>query len=315
MGHGRAVAHSSVPRPCAFFLAQGREASAPFPAALAFDLSHPFRHETAKWGTGAVARHSVPRPCTFFLAQGREASAPFPAALAFDLSRPFRHETAKWGTGAVARRSVPRPCTFFLVQGREPQERRGIQLLRFSSIRGPSLRGFTACSPHLRFHFYDSVFPKRPCPKARPWPEFWRAAKAALHGVAVYIAQLSDEPCVISHVVIKIAGLPERKSSCAPLAKLPSLYRNSGFQHLHGIRESTNAWFADKQVNVLRHHDVPKHNHLEPAPDLFEGQEKCGLHLQIAKERLTMIATESQEVRLTGVMQSIESVWHGELSR
>src|SRR5258708_30575333 len=70
---------------------------------LGFEVSHPFRDETAKWmGHGAVVvssryeKQQQKQPQVLQLRSGRQV-----CNLGFEVSHPFRDETAKWmGHGA-----------------------------------------------------------------------------------------------------------------------------------------------------------------------------------------------------------------------
>jgi hypothetical protein len=64
-------------------------------------------------------------------------------------------------------------------------------------------------------------------------------------------------------------------------------------------------------VNVFRHDDIGKDMHPESSPGLLQGQQEKFLHLHLCQERKAMVATESEEVRLSGMMKPFESVGHG----
>src|ERR1035437_7662068 len=63
-------------------------------------------------------------------------------------------------------------------------------------------------------------------------------------------------------------------------------------------------------MSVLRHHNVAVDAQCEAPPNLFQSQQKRFFHAHLCQERKSMIATESQEMRLPGMMETLEPVGH-----
>ena len=114
------------------------------------------------------------------------------------------------------------------------------------------------------------------------------ADEAALHRIAVHVAELFDLLFLTPHIEIVKPPLPElsRKiilaaktetklrsaSSLTPLA--PKLPRYTLLQHLHHRRGRASGWLADQQVDVLRHHHVANQREAVPLANLTEDLHK-----------------------------------------
>jgi hypothetical protein len=124
------------------------------------------------------------------------------------------------------------------------------------------------------------------------------------------IPELRNEAFFIPHIVIEIPGLPEGEISGSPLAGFPGLNGDPALQDLYGSGQHLTIWLADQKMGVFRHHDIAIDPHLESAAHLFKRCEECVLHMQLGQKRKAMKATESEKVRLPGVMKPLEPVWH-----
>jgi hypothetical protein len=119
---------------------------------------------------------------------------------------------------------------------------------------------------------------------------------------------------MIPHIVIEVTRLPERQSARSPLALLPRLDRNLGFQKLHGFGHHVFGRLAQQQMDVFRHNNIPEDMNLKAPAYLFEREQERTFHMRLDKKRQPMIATEGEKVCLARMMKPFESFGHDGLS-
>ena len=68
--------------------------------------------------------------------------------------------------------------------------------------------------------------------------------------------------------------------------------------------------FADQQVDVLGHDDVSVNAPGEAATSAFQTLDEQVVGFGRIEERLPAITTEGEKVRLSGLMETMETAWH-----
>jgi len=79
----------------------------------------------------------------------------------------------------------------------------------------------------------------------------------------MHVAEFLDSLVFVLHVEIVVARLPEWA--------LLALNRHGQLQGLNGLAEWCIFWFADQQVNVLRHDDIAANNEIVAETDRLKG--------------------------------------------
>src|SRR5205085_4694614 len=162
-----------------------------------------------------------------------------------------------------------------------------------------------ACSRRrrpLRLGFYHTSLTRRIVAETAPPPVFRPCHQPTLHRISVNVTQLFDELLFAPHVEIVIAGFPEW--ICRSQGE-PS--RDSLLERLHSLRQRAPLGFVDQQVHVFRHHHVSIDAKRKLFPDPFQRRLERDARLGAGEIRPPAITTESEEVKLSGLLKALES--------
>src|SRR6202011_2690360 len=121
-----------------------------------------------------------------------------------------------------------------------------------------------SCRP-LRLDLNPSLTAGCVVSKTAPLLVLGTFSQPSLHWIAMNIAQLFHKLQVISKVEIVVPLLP--KMIC--IANQTPRY--SLFQRLQRIGQRIPLWFAEQEVNMLRHDDVPVNLKSETVPHPLQG--------------------------------------------
>src|SRR5581483_792723 len=80
---------------------------------------------------------------------------------------------------------------------------------------------------------------------------------------------------------------------------------------LHRERESRPLRFCHQQVNMLRHHDISENDHPIPPPHALQNLQEQVTAFANRQQRLALIATECQEMKISLVKESVQALRHG----
>jgi hypothetical protein len=157
---------------------------------------------------------------------------------------------------------------------------------------------------------YSTCLAEKMGAEAAPAPKFRRLHQAALHRIAVHVAQFLNAfafgpdveilvgvmesllPDVLRRVVEE-AGLRR----VAPASRLrQDAPRKAEFESLHHGRRILLLWFTYQQMNVLGHDHVTGHDELIALPHLFQHCQKKVAAVRSAEQRLSPITTASNEM-------------------
>lgn len=118
--------------------------------------------------------------------------------------------------------------------------------------------------------------------------------QAACDWVAMDVPELLDALLFRVDVEIVVSRLPE--------GPLLSLDRDREFKGLQCLCENGVGGFADEQVYVLRHDDVPSHEEvIAQSHGLKRGLEKC-TRIWRSEVRSSVVTTEGDEVEIAGLL-------------
>jgi len=81
-------------------------------------------------------------------------------------------------------------------------------------------------------------------------------------------------------------------------------------QHLDYYCQAAPFWFAHQQMNMFRHYHVSDHQKAVPAAHSFEGVFKSIARFRSSQQRRSPIATEGDEVQITGLLKSHKPMRH-----
>jgi len=184
----------------------------------------------------------------------------------------------------------------------------GLYLARRGSFHFRQLHRFwySSLSTHscpfgLNFHSCIPVF--RIVAEAAPLPILRPLHQSTRHGIAMNIAQLLHKLRMIANVAIIITPLPEPSSTMVA--------RHADFNRQNCIAQQAPLRFAQQQVDVFRHQEVSIDAQSTLTTDTFQRSEKIVAEVFIRQTRLTAITTESNEVRLPGLLKAYQSLRHG----
>jgi hypothetical protein len=125
------------------------------------------------------------------------------------------------------------------------------------------------------------------------------------------IAQLLHKLRVISNIEIVVPLLPEMLCGCPIPARFwlewgssNQAPRYSLLQRFQRIGQRILLWFAEQEVNMLRHNDVPVNLKPEPAPHALQGRLKNSSASVGGKQPAAMITAESDEMTLPAVVKT-----------
>lgn len=152
---------------------------------------------------------------------------------------------------------------------------------------------FAAGPGPVRFDFDRAAFAVGPMVEAAPWPVFRLLDETASDRIAVDVYQLLDPLCVSENVEVVIAGLPELR---------PRAFEEFGrlsFEGSKRVVEAMQFWFAEEQVDVLRHQDVGEHIELVATAESFQHVQEDDSGVIVVEVGEPVIATEGQEMIVT----------------
>jgi len=118
------------------------------------------------------------------------------------------------------------------------------------------------------------------------------------------IAKLFRELLRVADIEVVIPLLPE------VFCVADQSPRNALFQRLERIGEGSRLWFTSHQVDVLRHHDITIDEKAETASDALQRSFKRLLACVRREQRAAMIATERNEMALSGFLKSLQTPRH-----
>jgi hypothetical protein len=156
---------------------------------------------------------------------------------------------------------------------------------------------------------------------AAPSPQLGRRNEKPFDRIPVHVTELFDALASAPYIEVVKARLPhvlwrflERNRLRPPAATL--LLRQDAackaeFQSLHDNRGSTVLWLADEKMKMLGHDHVSDDDELVSLTDLFEDLEKKITPDGAAEQRLTLITTTSDEVKVSGTVVTGETPSHG----
>ena len=111
----------------------------------------------------------------------------------------------------------------------------------------------------------------------------------------------------VAHVPVVVALLPEA-ARLEPQAA--HTFRERKFQIVHGVGQAVLRRLTQEQVDVLGHHHLSVNAHLETATHVFESFHEAIEEFGGREKGLAMVATESDKVRLLGVVETLETTRH-----
>src|SRR5271157_3211799 len=140
--------------------------------------------------------------------------------------------------------------------------------------------------------------------KTAPRPMFRFCDQPALHRIAVNVAKLLDALALRPHVEIVIASLPE---VCQVTNQTAG---NRLLDGLHGAGQRSVLRLADQQMHVLGHDHVTDEIEVVSPSALFQRDFKQMHRTWTCQQRLTLVATEGDEVKLACFLIALQSVRH-----
>jgi hypothetical protein len=132
--------------------------------------------------------------------------------------------------------------------------------------------------------------------EAGPAPSTGLDHEAADDGIAVHVAQLFDALVFVMDVEVVIASLPERP--------LRAAQGNGKFQRMDDIGDCASVWFADEEMNMFGHDDIPGDYEVITAPYSFKGIYKNVASRGRPQVLPTVETAECEEMEISGVMEA-----------
>jgi hypothetical protein len=156
----------------------------------------------------------------------------------------------------------------------------------------------------VRFDLDPSGFAGEVMAEAGPWPVFGFFDEAALDRIAVDVAELFDLLACGDDVEVVVASVPE--GTGVVLEPLGGF----ALQNAECVGEGLPLWFADQQMDVLRHQDVAKDEELVSSADQFEGFFEGCTGFVVGEVGLTLMTAEGDEVMMTFGLVSLQVARH-----
>ena len=208
----------------------------------------------------------------------------------------------------IPENSVPHPCAFFLVQGWETSTliRQFSRRSHFGQ-RNPHSPSLPSRRHQLRLDLNNPSLTQRPSSKTRPRPVFRLSTKPPFHWIPMNVSKLHYESLVIPHIAIEVPNLPKRQSAFYPLTFLFRFDGHFCLQYLNEPRQHHVSRFADQQMDMLRHDDVPIDAHREALSALLQCDQEHILHVHLCQMRQPMVTAESDKVGLSGIVETLQS--------
>ncbi len=107
------------------------------------------------------------------------------------------------------------------------------------------------------------------------------------------------------HIEVVVARLPEGR-----IGRVLNFVRYVLFQHLKRDCQSAALGFGQQQVDVFRHDDVSDDEKSVPAADLLKSLFEDVARLRRREQWCPTITTESDEVKVAGLLETVESAGH-----
>ena len=128
------------------------------------------------------------------------------------------------------------------------------------------------------------------------------------------VTNLLRELRIVANIEIVITFLPEMLGGCPTQAffwlewgSSDQSPRNALLERFHGIGERAALRLADEQVNMFGHDNVGVNVDPEAPPHSFERELEDSLGMVVTQQRLPVIAGESHEVTVSGLLQPFQS--------
>jgi len=141
--------------------------------------------------------------------------------------------------------------------------------------------------------------------KAGPRPILGSFRQSTTHRIAVHIPEFLNRLFVVPHVEVVVPSLPESNVS-RPL----ELSRYLLFQHLEDDREWHRARLAYQQMGMFRHHNISGDDEAVALPHLLQFFFEDAVPGSGCEQRLSPIATESEEVKVTSMLIANQTSGH-----
>jgi predicted metal-binding protein len=170
--------------------------------------------------------------------------------------------------------------------------------------------GFPGASPSTPIQSPPHIFAKCVMTETTPLPILRRLCRSTLYRILVVYPNFTANPSAFRTFRSYPPRLPERPRPNLPQTKKP--LRERQLQVVHGIGKRLPLGFAHQKMHVLGHDHIPVNIDAEfDAHVLQTGKEQVvgGGRLE---SRLAVIATESEKMRLTGVMISPQFAGHAQ---
>jgi len=152
---------------------------------------------------------------------------------------------------------------------------------------------------------------------AAPLPLFGFLDEAALYGVAVNVLKVVDEFLVVADVAVVVTALPKGcplclvAHICLPLADVGLFVsRGRNFQRLDKRCNRALLRLGDEQMHVIGHDYKTVDEEFVAKTSALEDSQECIADRRGAQKRLPSIAGEGDEVRQTGLVETIKSPRH-----
>ena len=189
---------------------------------------------------------------------------------------------------------------------------------------GSVLRGRRS-NPHVEdfplVYFYRTNFAQSVGAEAAPAPEFRGGHQAALHRIAMQVAQFLDTFVFGPHVEIVETFLPDvlrgvlEEAGLGRVAPSPRLRQNAArkaeFESLQHRGRSLLLRLADQQVKVLGHDHVADHHELIAAAHLLENGEKPIPTGNRAEQGLPPVTATGDEMQVSSAIIALQFPRHG----
>jgi hypothetical protein len=140
---------------------------------------------------------------------------------------------------------------------------------------------------------------------AAPGPIFGMLDQTTCDWVSMDVTEFLDELAFAENVEVVIARLPERVFGTKGERSGYGL-----FQGLHYFREGSALGFVDQHVDVFGHDYVSVDTEVVVLAGSFQGRFEGVAGLRSVEVWATGVTTESQEVKLSGLLIALESLGH-----
>lgn len=139
-----------------------------------------------------------------------------------------------------------------------------------------------------------------------PWPVFRAFDEGTLYWIAVHIAKLLPELPSREDVEVVVVELPKARSVAS------QLLRGFRLKCAENDAKLPLVWFAQKQVNVLRHEDVAVDMESMALPEAFQRVEKDNAGVVTVDIGAAFVTAEGDEVVMAEVLVALQAARHVE---